>query len=123
MPEDLRVAVRRGQGIDLGVRLRLIAERSGHDQADRRAVDQVRRRAYYLARRLRIDFDGMEIWNYGNQRRFDARDNKKLFERGLILNFTEILSGDRRLQQRHDTKSIHDRLQRPQRLHLGDPRL
>lgn len=42
---------------DLGLRLRLIAGRGGHDQADRRAVDQVRRRARDLARRLRISFD------------------------------------------------------------------
>jgi ATP-dependent helicase HrpB len=42
---------------DLGVRLRLLAGRGGHDQADRRAVEQVRRRAHDLARRLRIDFD------------------------------------------------------------------
>ncbi|MCB0965731.1 MAG: ATP-dependent helicase HrpB [Ilumatobacter sp.] len=42
---------------DLGLRLRLIAGRGGHDHADRRAVDVVRRRARDLARRLRVEFD------------------------------------------------------------------
>jgi ATP-dependent helicase HrpB len=42
---------------DLGVRLRLLAGRGSHDHADRRAVDQLRRRAHDLARRLRIEFD------------------------------------------------------------------
>jgi ATP-dependent helicase HrpB len=42
---------------DLGLRLRLLAGRGGHDQADRRSVDQVRRRADDLARRIGIRFD------------------------------------------------------------------
>jgi ATP-dependent helicase HrpB len=42
---------------DLGVRLRLLAGRGGHDHADRRSVDQVRRRADDLARRIGIRFD------------------------------------------------------------------
>lgn len=42
---------------DLGLRLRLLAGRGGHDQADHRAVELVRRRAIDLARRVGIRFD------------------------------------------------------------------
>ena len=42
---------------DLGLRIRLVAGRGGHDQADRRAIELVRRRARDLARRIGIDFD------------------------------------------------------------------
>jgi ATP-dependent helicase HrpB len=42
---------------DLAVRLRLLAGRGEHDQADRRAVERVRSRAGDLARRLGIGFD------------------------------------------------------------------
>ncbi len=42
---------------DLGLRVRLLAGSGVHDQADRRAVRQVRQRAADLARRLRIGFD------------------------------------------------------------------
>ncbi len=42
---------------DLGLRVRLLAGRGSHDQADHRAVRQVRERAADLARRLGIKFD------------------------------------------------------------------
>ncbi|HUF99735.1 MAG TPA: ATP-dependent helicase HrpB [Ilumatobacter sp.] len=42
---------------DLGLRIRLLAGKGSHDQADHRAVRQVRDRAADLARRLGITFD------------------------------------------------------------------
>jgi ATP-dependent helicase HrpB len=42
---------------DLSLRLRLLAGRDSHDQADRRAVRRLRDRAEDLARRMRIRFD------------------------------------------------------------------
>ena len=42
---------------DLSLRLRVLAGRDGHDQADRRAVARLRDRANDLARRMRIRFD------------------------------------------------------------------
>lgn len=46
---------------DLGLRVRLVAGRGSHDQADHRAVRQVRDRAADLARRLGITFDASLI--------------------------------------------------------------
>ncbi len=42
---------------DLSLRLRVLAGRDSHDQADRRSVSRLRDRARDLARRMRIDFD------------------------------------------------------------------
>jgi len=42
---------------DLSLRLRVLAGRDGHDQADRRAVARLRDRANDLARRMRIRFE------------------------------------------------------------------